>query len=108
MKRKIDVQALLSPLPGENPGGEDLRYSQVYEEIKKARRYDDPLEQGEWKTELKKADWEGVIRLATEAIGSKSKDLQLAAWLTEALILTEGFEGLGAGLEVINGLLSNF
>jgi len=108
MKRVIEVKALFAPIPGENPAGEDLRYSQTYEEIKKARRYDDPLEQGEWKTEVKKADWDGVVSLTTEAIAKRSKDLQIAAWLTEGLIFTAGFEGLATGLKVINGLLADF
>jgi type VI secretion system protein ImpA len=108
MKRQIDMEALLTPISEENPSGEDLRYTDVYEQIKEARRFDDPLEQGEWKTELKSADWDRVISLAAAALSGRTKDIQIAAWLTEAQITTDGFEGLGQGLAVVNGLLETF
>ncbi len=99
---------LLDPIPGDNPGGESLRYAAVYDKIKEARREDDEIDQGDWQTERKKADWPLVIKLSSEAIAKKSKDLQLAAWLTEALVRREGFAGLNAGLELIRGLLENY
>jgi type VI secretion system protein ImpA len=108
MKRPIDIEALLTPIQGDNPSGEDLRYSQVYEEIKEARRYDDFLDQGEWKTEIKKADWDKVITVAVDSLTNKTKDLQIAVWLTEALISKEGFEGCLFSLQIINGMLQDF
>jgi type VI secretion system protein ImpA len=108
MKEKIDVDAILAPLPGDTPAGEDLRYSRVYEEIKEARKSDDVLDQGEWKRELKIADWKKVIALAGDALSHKTKDLQVAAWLNEALIAGEGFEGLSVGLAILRGLLDRY
>jgi type VI secretion system protein ImpA len=108
MKREISIDVLLLPIPGENPGGADLRYSKEYDEIKDARRYDDPLDQGEWQTEPRKADWDRALGTCIDALSHKTKDLQIAAWLMEALILTEGFEGCAAGLKIMNGLLENF
>jgi type VI secretion system protein ImpA len=108
MKKEIDIDALLTPIQGENPGGADLRYSSEYDEIKDARRYDEVLEQGEWQAELRKADWEKVFNASLDALSRKTKDLQIAVWLMEALIFTDGFEGCATGLKVINGLLENF
>jgi len=108
MRRTVDVDALLVPFDGENPGGEDLRYHKEYDDIKEARRYDDQLDQGDWKTELKKADWEKVRDVAVDALAKKTKDLQIAVWLTEAFIATEQFEGCAAGIRIINGLLRDF
>ena len=108
MKRRIDVDAILAPIPGENPAGEDLRYSQIYDEIKEARKFDEPLDLGDWKREIKSADWDKVINLSVDALSTKSKDLQIAGWLTEALILTEGFDGLVTGLKIITGLLQDY
>lgn len=105
MKRQIDIDAILAPVPGENPAGEDLRYSPVYEEIKEARRADDPFDRGAWQHELKSSDWDKVITVAVDALTNKTKDLQIAAWLSEALTTTEGFEGLAAGLKIVNGFL---
>ncbi len=108
MKRKIDVDAILAPVPGENPTGEDLRYNQAYEEIKEARKFDEPLDLGDWKRDIKAADWDKVITLSVDALSTKSKDLQIGVWLTEALILTEGFDGLAIGLKIITGLLQDY
>lgn len=108
MKKKIDVEALLAPVPGDNPGGQDLRYSAEYDAIKEARKYDEVLDQGEWQTEFKKADWDRAINVAVEALAGKTKDLQIAVWLCEALIATEGFEGCAVGLQVVSGLLESF
>jgi type VI secretion system protein ImpA len=108
MKRTIDIDAILGPLPGDNPAGENLRYTPVYDEIKEARRADDPLDRGDWDREIKTADWDKVIALSMEALTEKTKDLQIAAWLTEALTITEGFEGLVTGLRILTGFLNNF
>ena len=105
MKRVIDVDALLTPFPGDHPAGEDLRYSPIYDDLKEARRADDSLEQGDWKHEIKTSDWDRVITIAVDALAKKSKDLQIAAWMTEALINREGFGGLAAGLRLMFGLL---
>jgi type VI secretion system protein ImpA len=108
MKKQIDVEALLIPISDDLPSGEDLRYTDVYEQIKEARRFDDPLDQGDWKTERKTADWEKAISLCVKALSERTKDLQIAAWLTEAMVVTEGFSGLAVGLNTISGLLEKF
>ena len=82
---------LLNPVPGENPCGENLRYAAVYDKIKEARREDDDVPQGDWQYERKTADYPLVVKLAGEVLATKSKDLQIAVWLTEALMKTESF-----------------
>ena len=99
---------ILNPIPGDNPSGESLRYAPIYDQIKEARREDDDVPQGDWQIEIKKADWVLVIKLASEALATKSKDLQIAAWLTEAMLRREGFAGLQAGLVLLRGLVENF
>ena len=108
MKTLIDVNTMLKPIPGANPAGEDLRYTPVYDAIKEARRADDPLNRGEWQREIKTSDWNAVIAMAEDALTHKTKDLQIAAWLTEALTCISGFEGLAAGLSIITGLMRHF
>jgi type VI secretion system protein ImpA len=99
---------LLNPIPGENPSGQNLRYDPVYDKIKEARREDDDAPQGEWQRERKAADFKAVIALAGDALATRSKDLQLAAWLTEALLRQQGFSGLRQGLDLFCGLIENF
>ena len=99
---------ILTPIPGANPGGVNLRYDPISEKIKEARREDDVLPTGEWAAELKVADHKTVIKLATEAIATKSKDLQIAAWLTESLLKTQGFVGFSEGFTLVSGILTTF
>ncbi|MBW2741947.1 MAG: type VI secretion system protein TssA, partial [Deltaproteobacteria bacterium] len=108
MKREINIEAILAPIPGDNPAGEDIRYSPVYDQIKEARRADDLLDRGDWQRKIKTSDWNTVIDSAVDALINKSKDLQIAAWLTEALIKTEGFDGLATGLKILTGLLKDY
>lgn len=82
---------LLNPIPGENPSGVSLRYERIYDQIKEARTEDDEsIPTGAWERQAKKADFALVVKLAGEALATKSKDLQLAAWLTEAHVKREG------------------
>jgi len=99
---------LLNPIAGDNPAGADLRYDPVYEKIKEARREDDDAPQGEWQHARKVADWPLVIKLAGDALATRSKDLQLAAWLGEAMLRREGFGAFHATLDVTRGLLDKF
>jgi type VI secretion system protein ImpA len=82
---------LLNPIPGDNPSGANLRYEKVYDQIKEARtEEDESIPSGDWQRSAKRADFALVIKLSGEAIATKSKDLQLAAWLTEAHVKKEG------------------
>ena len=104
----VDLNALLAPISGDNPAGESVRYAGVYDAIQEARRADDELPMGDWQREAKTADWLAVIKLSTEALATKSKDLQLAVWLTEALVKRHGFAGLRDGLRVLRELQEAF
>lgn len=99
---------ILKPIPGDNPSGVNLRSAPVYDKIKEARREDDQLPQGAWQHERKTADYGLVIKLAQEAIAVQSKDLQLAAWLTEALVKQQGMRGLREGLVLCDNMINQF
>lgn len=106
-----NLETLLAPIPGANPAGENLRYAGVYDQIKEARRADEALTQGDWQRELKVADWPKVIQLATTALTTKTKDLQIGAWLTEAWVRHDRLDrlaGLRDGLYLLRGLLEGF
>ncbi len=108
MKMTIDLETILAPIAGENPAGENLRYMPEYDGIKEARRADDTLDRGDWQRDLKTSDWNKVISISLQALTEKSKDLQIAVWLTEALAKTDGFAGVAAGLKMLSGLLNTF
>ncbi len=106
--RVIDLNALLKPISDENPSGEYLRYSGIYDEISEARREDDPLGKEDLGMDLKVADFHKVIELAVPVIENESKDVQISAWLAEALVNVHGFEGLRDSLRLMIGLLERF
>jgi type VI secretion system protein ImpA len=103
-----DLEALLAPIAGENPAGESLQYSGLHDEIREARRAEDNLEQGEWQYEMKVADFQQVLNLATPALATQTKDLQVCSWLAEALVKLHGFPGLRDGLKLMRGLHEQF
>ena len=93
---------LLTPIAGDQPAGPYLRYDPLYDKIKEARK-EDPFADPPVK-----ADWRMVHDLTSEAIAKRSKDLQLAAWLTEAQLRREGLAGLREGLQLLVNLLDQF
>src|ERR1700685_1271607 len=99
---------LLNPIEGPNPSGVNLRYHPDYDKIKEARREEDQPPPGMTERDRKVADNAQVIKLTTDALTTKTKDLQLAAWLTEAWLKQKGFGGLKDGLSVCHGLVEKF
>src|SRR5215208_5088295 len=99
---------LLTAIPGPNPSGADLRYDPSYDKIKEARREDAELPQGAWQTERKTADYTLVVKLASDLLATKTKDLQVAAWLTEALLKRDGVRGLREGLALLRSLIAQY
>lgn len=99
---------LLNPIEGPNPSGANLRYDPVYDKIKEARREEAQPPPGMTEQDRKVSDNAQVIKLTTELLTTKTKDLQLAAWLTEAMLKQRGFGGLKDGLALCCGLVEKF
>lgn len=105
----MNQEELLAPVAGPNGCGEDMLFSDAFDRITEMRRFDDPsLSQGEWVTEIKEADWPGVVRECTQLLSGKTKDLRLAVWMTEALSCTKGFDGLAEGYALTAGLMDQY
>ncbi len=105
----FSAEQLLNPISAGQPAGTDLAFSPELDAIAHARKFDDPsLDQGEWVTELKEADWEFVVQRCADLLETKSKDLRLAVWLTEAATRQYRLRGLAEGLRVLAGLLERF
>ena len=103
------INQLLEPIPGDDIGGTDLSFSAAFDEIRESRRQDDTsLAQGDWESDLKTAQWPRIKELAEDILSHQSKDLQVAAWYIEAMTRLKGFEGLAAGLQVMDGLVNDF
>ena len=105
----IDLAGLLAPVSAERPEGAALDDDPVHQKLSELRREDDPrLPQGVWARELKVADWPGIIKLAGDTLAGRSKDLQVAVRLVEALTVRHGCAGLAAGLSLMAGLVQRY
>ncbi|BFG80383.1 type VI secretion system protein TssA [Paraburkholderia terrae] len=106
---ETDLEALLAPLPEGDGAGVSLRYEPPYQQIRDARTHDDAsVPMGEWERPLIKADWKRVAALCTEALCTRSKDFQLAAWLCEAWTHQNRIEGFIAGTRLLTTLAENY
>jgi type VI secretion system protein ImpA len=105
----MDLETLLAPIAGDNPCGSSLRYEGTYDRVREARREDDPsLPMGDWETKLKVADLAAVEKLCQDALCTKSKDLQIAAWLGETWLRRHRIKGLTHGLLLVTGLVERY
>jgi type VI secretion system protein ImpA len=97
-----NLEPLLATISSEYPAGENLRYDPLYDRIRQARlAEDDALPQGVWQRATQQPDWRLVEQLTTDAIMHRSKDLQLAVWLTEALLHLYGMQGFIVGCDLL-------
>jgi type VI secretion system protein ImpA len=113
----IDLSLLLAPLDsGEGGAGTDLRldYSagSPYQRLRDARasaRAEERARDAEDGSEGPPADgWREVLSVGQEALLGLSKDLEVAAWMTEALVRLHGLRGLTSGARLMTGLCEGF
>jgi type VI secretion system protein ImpA len=102
-------EMLLQPIDAISPVGTYLRYDPLYDRIAQARLTEDAsLPQGVWQRPTQQADWRLVEELSTEALVHRTKDLQIALWLTEAWLHLEGLAGYSRGANLILELHHSF
>ncbi len=102
----LNFDALLAPIEGPNPAGEPLSFT-VRAKLDEARKEINPAQFAEndpRRPQFQAADWAGVEQLAQEILTQTSKDLMVAARLTEALVKQHGFRGLRDGLRLLRRL----
>src|SRR4051812_5667447 len=104
----VNVEELLAPIPGDNPAGQSLPFA-VRQQLEEARKEVNPddfdASDPTRPTEARYADWKSIERLAGETLAATSKDLLVAARLTEALAKQYGFGGLADGFNLLHRLL---
>lgn len=113
-----DLGAMLVPIEGEAPAGVDLRNDESptapIRNLRDARktatqteRRREGMDESEVETGLV-PEWKLILDQVPGLIATKSKDLELAAWLTEALLRTNGLPGLAHGFRLMAGLAASF
>jgi type VI secretion system protein VasJ len=81
--------------------GEDVRFSGEYEAL------ESELGKAQSMHERGQIDWLKIRESAENVLRNHSKDLRIGIWLTWALYQRESFQGLLAGLGLLNYLLEN-
>lgn len=89
-----------TPVPGDHPAGESLRYDPDYEAVS--------TEMGKLGTpDASTIDWKLVVTRSA-ALLERTKDLFLASALTHGLLLQHGMAGYAAGLKAMHGMVTTF
>lgn len=109
----LNFSNLLTPISVNNQCGKDIRLdttATVYYQIKDARTVARNIERQALQgvAHEKKANWSVVQEQAISILNQQSKDLEIAVWLTEALLREYSFAGLKEGFQLIKSLIENF
>ena len=111
----FDLAALLAPIPGDAPAGVDLRGDaspqSLYYRLRDARaeaRAAERAAETEDSVSAPPPEWRTIRDLGFEALAGHTKDLEIAGWLTEALLRSDGLAGFTAGVRLMTGLVEEF
>ena len=112
----LDLEALLQPISEENPAGVDVRAdaatSSAYYAIKDARSAIRAKERSLVADDGEVADfrseWRPILEQSQTLLSENSKDLEIAAWIIEALTRVHGFGGLRDGFRLAREICSQF
>jgi type VI secretion system protein ImpA len=111
----FDLAALLAPIPGDAPAGVDLRGDaspqSLYYRLRDARadaRAAERAAETEDSVSAPPPEWRTIRDLGFEALAGHTKDLEIAGWLTEALLRSDGLAGFTAGVRLMTGLVEGF
>jgi type VI secretion system protein ImpA len=103
----IDVEALMLPLPGDDPCGPPLEYDPSFQAMERAAEGKPERQMGATIVPAEDPDWKSVQSLATEVL-ARSKDLRAAVFLARAALRTEGLDGFAAGLTVVRRFMEAY
>jgi type VI secretion system protein ImpA len=112
----LEFASLLEQIPGDKPTGSDLREdsspNSLYYQIKDARsaaraaeRLAQAPKEGE---EPPRADWRPVLRNGQKVLAERTKDLEVVAFMIEALVRLNGFAGLRDGFRLARELVERY
>jgi len=105
----LDIDELVQPIPGDEPAGVSPPFT-LKQELEEARKEDNPEDYDEndprRPAQAKRAEWPQILNKTRNALKVTSKDLMLAARLTEALTRMHGFGGFRDGFRLMGRLVS--
>jgi len=108
----FDLEALLAPIPGDAPQGADIRedfsstspYNRLRDARSEARDAEKMQDAGSSDARDPGPLWRTVREVGLKTLTETAKDLEVAAWVTEAYVRSHGLSGLAAGARLISGL----
>lgn len=100
----MNIDALLAPVSGEKPCGENLEYDADYMAMNQASEGKAEQQFGDTIIPAEPADWNKVEKLATSLLG-RTKDLRVMLALTHAWTQMKGLPGYASGLKLIQQAL---
>lgn len=112
----LDLERLVAPIEEETPCGIDLRENaspnspyHALRDIRTQARNNERSARANGETDfVHKLDWQPIVEQAPEILATQSKDLEIVAWLIEALSRTRGFEGVAAGFALARTLIEKY
>jgi type VI secretion system protein ImpA len=103
----IDVGKLLLPVTDESPCGDDLEYDPAFQELERTASIDGSTSMVGKEEVPEPPNWREVAKQAETLLG-QTKDLRAAMYLTKARLDTHGVIGLGDGIALVKGLLTDY
>jgi type VI secretion system protein ImpA len=121
----FDLEALLAPIPGDAPQGIDIRedfaatspYNRLRDARSEARDAErlrdarpDAGDGGQNTGDIRDPGplWRTVREVGVKTLAETAKDLEVAAWITEALVRSHGLAGLTFGARLMAGLAERY
>ena len=103
----IEIEALLQPLDGDSPCGEDCEYDPAFGELERSAQGTPEKRMGDTVIDAEPPDWREVASQAT-ALFERTKDLRVAVLLARAATVVDGVAGLASGIALIQRLLAEY
>lgn len=115
----FDLDALLAPIAGDSPAGEDVRadYSaqSPYNRLRDARsnardaeKQAESFDPGGQPAVDPAPFWRTLREIGLKLLQENTKDLEIAAWVTEGFVRSHGLGGLAGGSQLIAGLAERY
>lgn len=92
----------LNPIVGDNPAGQDIRSSEIYEELS------NEIDKRTMLSGSGVVNWQKVVELSSKIIADYSKDILVCSYLSVGLLHTKGLKGLAESVTIYRDILFTF